>query len=86
MNYQDEDPARTGDFDFCNALSMSLFGRPHDESEEAYENRVAMRHKAADLDEYPPMSDYEIQEAKQAAEKEQRMIDNALSGYKKLWG
>ena len=44
MTYQDEDPARTGDFDFCNALSMSLFGRPHDESEEAYENRVAMRH------------------------------------------
>ncbi len=83
MNYQDEDPARTGDFDFCNALSMSLFGRPHDESEEAYENRVAMRHTQPI---YEPMSEYEIQRDIAAAKENDRLVNKVLEGYQARWG
>jgi|TARA_R110001592_G_scaffold1427_4_gene8589 hypothetical protein len=83
MTYQDEDPARTGDFDFCNALSMSLFGRPHDESDEAYENRVAMRNTQPI---YEPMSEYEIQRDLAAAKENNRLVEKQLAGYKSRWG
>ena len=83
MTYQDEDPARTGDFDFCNALSMSLFGRPHDESDEAYENRVAMRYTQPI---YEPMSEYEIQRDLAAAKENDRLVNKVLEGYQARWG
>ena len=83
MTYQDEDPARTGDFDFCNALSMSLFGRPHDESDEAYDRRVAMRHTQPI---YEPMSEYEIQRDLAAAKENDRLVNKVLEGYQARWG
>jgi hypothetical protein len=43
MTYQDEDPARTGDYDFANKLSNSLFGCSLEETEEAYNARVSLR-------------------------------------------
>jgi len=83
MTYQDEDPARTGDFDFCNALSISLFGRPHDESEEAYENRVAMRHTKPV---YEPMTKEELDRDTAAAKENDRLVNKVLEGYQARWG
>tara|TARA_R110000822_G_scaffold94532_2_gene216791 strand:+ start:525 stop:776 length:252 start_codon:yes stop_codon:yes gene_type:complete len=83
MTYQDEDPARTGDFDFCNSLSMSLFGRPHDESEEAYDQRVAMRHSHII---YEPMSEAEIERDLAAAKENNRLVEKVLEGYQARWG
>jgi hypothetical protein len=83
MIYQDEDPARTGDYDFCNKLSNSLFGCSLDETDEAYNSRVSLRNNDSD---YLPMTAYEIERDLAAAKENQRLVNKVLEGYQARWG
>lgn len=83
MTYQDEDPARTGDYDFVNKLSDSLFGRPVEETDEAYDLRVSLRNNPND---YLPMTAYEIERDLAAAKENDRLVNKVLEGYQARWG
>lgn len=79
MTYQDEDPARTGDYDFVNKLSNSLFGTAVGSPEDDYDTRLALRNGTyTDL---APMTEEEIRVAVAAAKENMRRVEKVLEGY-----